>query len=100
LCQEAEVALYGAGIGIEGVSGQAAMGLKGQPCTGMEIGCGEWASIPTDRADEKIRRQMNLLLEVPEEQMGMATPHAGRAAGRSQQKRLAVAQIPHNLQAS
>jgi hypothetical protein len=48
--------------------GQAAMGLESEPSTGMEIGCGERAAIPADRVDDKIRRQMNLPLEVPEEQ--------------------------------
>ena len=34
-----------------------------------EIGCGQWTAIPTYRVDDKITGQMNLLVEVPEEQM-------------------------------
>jgi hypothetical protein len=56
-------------VGIERVVGQAAMGLEGEPGVGMRIGCNRWTAIPTDRVDDKIRRQTNLLLEVPEEQM-------------------------------
>ena len=51
-----------------------------------EIGCGERASIPTDRVDDKIRRQMNLLLEVPEEQMA-GWPRLTRATRRRRANR-------------
>src|ERR1700736_6722604 len=59
--------------------GQAAMGLESEPGTGMGIGCGQQASIPADRVDDKIRRQKNLLLEVPEEQIA-GWPRLTRAA--------------------
>jgi hypothetical protein len=35
----------------------------------MGVGCGQRATIPSDRVDDKITGQMNLLVEVPEEQM-------------------------------
>src|ERR1700735_593414 len=57
------------------------MGLESEPGADMGIGCGQWASIPADRMDDKIRRQMNLLLEVPEEQMA-GWPRLTRLAGR------------------
>jgi hypothetical protein len=51
--------------------------------------------------DNEITRQMNLLLKVPEEKTGgVCQLQAGLAATRSQQERLAVAQIPHNLEVS
>ena len=49
--------------------GQASMGLEGEPSTGMRISGGQQVPVPADRVDDKIRRQMNLPLEVPEEQM-------------------------------
>ena len=66
--------------------GQAAMGLESEPSTGMEIGCGERASIPADGVDEKIRRQMNLPLEVPEEQTA-GWPRLTQAARRGRANR-------------
>ena len=74
------------------------MGLESEPGAGMGIGCSQWAPIPADRVDDKITSQMDLLLEVPEEQMaGWPRLTRSRAAATSQQERLAVAQIPHNL---
>ena len=45
------------------------MGLESDPGTSMEVGCDQRVTIPSDRADDKITGQMNLLVEVPEEQM-------------------------------
>ena len=75
------------------------MGLESEPSASMRIGRNQWAPIPTDSLDDKITSQMDLRLEHPEEQMaGLHAPRADGAATRSRQERLAVAQIPHNLQ--
>jgi hypothetical protein len=64
LFQETEIAIQGTGIGIERVFGQATMGLKSEPGTRMLIGCGHWAAIPTDRVDDKIGCQVDLLMKI------------------------------------
>jgi hypothetical protein len=79
---------------------QAAMGLESEPGTGMGIGCGQQASIPADRVDDKIRRQINLLLEVPEQMAGWPRLTLGARRQGANRKDLLFAQIPHNLQAS
>jgi hypothetical protein len=62
------------------------MGLESEPGAGMRIGCSQWASIPTDRVDDKITSQMNLRVEVPEEQMA-GWPRLTRAARRQRANR-------------
>ena len=78
--------------------GQAAMRLESEPGKAMGIACGQQASIPVDWVDDKIRRQMNPLLEVPEEHV----PRPARLAlavrqREANRKGLQFAQIPHNL---
>jgi hypothetical protein len=47
--------------------------------------------------DNKLKWQVDLLLEIKEEQIPRRERPAGYATGANRQKILAVAQIPHNL---